>query len=101
MKHSIPCLFSAHRTLALFFLAWICGGFNANGQGAAFTYQGQLTRDGSPADGQYDFTFSLFGASSGGTPMLTPVTTNTVVTNGLFTVTLDFGAGVFGGGGGE
>ena len=29
-------------------------------QGTAFTYQGQLQNNGSPASGAYDFTFALF-----------------------------------------
>jgi hypothetical protein len=33
-------------------------------QGTAFTYQGQLQNNGSPANGNYDFTFALFNNSS-------------------------------------
>jgi formylglycine-generating enzyme required for sulfatase activity len=65
-------------------------------QGTAFTYQGQLQDNGSPAEGSYSLTFSLFSASSGGTAIAGPVTTNGVlVTNGLFTVTIDFGSSPF------
>src|SRR5437762_13264305 len=62
-------------------------------QGTAFTYQGQL-RDGlAPANGSYDLTFSLFGVSSGAGQVGSSLTNSaTGVTNGLFTVTLDFGA---------
>jgi hypothetical protein len=59
---------------------------------SGFTYQGQLKQSGSPTNGQYDFTFKLFDALAGGIqagPTLT--VTNQTVTNGLFTVTLDFG----------
>ncbi|MCL6649704.1 MAG: hypothetical protein K6U89_15390, partial [Chloroflexi bacterium] len=42
-------------------LAWASGPL-----GTAFTYQGQLTRGGSPVTGQCDFTFQLFDAASGG-----------------------------------
>ena len=36
-------------------------------QGTAFTYQGQLNDNGSPADGTYDLRFAIFDAASGGT----------------------------------
>lgn len=64
-------------------------------QGTAFTYQGRLDNDGLPATGNYDLRFSVWTAATG--PAQTGVTlTNTVgVSNGLFTTTLDFGAGVF------
>ena len=65
-------------------------------QGTAFTYQGRLNAGASPANGNYDLTFSLFSTSSGGSAAAGPLTNNaTGVTNGLFTVTLDFGPGVF------
>jgi hypothetical protein len=67
-------------------------------QGTAFTYQGSLHNNGAPANGLYDITFSIFGASSGGSAIAGPVTNAaTGVTNGLFTVTLDFGSTPFGG----
>jgi hypothetical protein len=66
-------------------------------QGTAFTYQGQLQNNGSPASGTYNVSFSLFnntnmyyGPSAG------PVTNSSViVSNGLFTTLVDFGPGVF------
>jgi hypothetical protein len=71
---------------------------SAFSQGTAFTYQGSLTDSGSPANGNYDIEFYLRDAASGGSPV---GTTNTLapvaVSNGLFTVTLDFGAGIFDG----
>jgi formylglycine-generating enzyme required for sulfatase activity len=65
-------------------------------QGTAFTYQGQLQNNGSPASGIYNLTFSLFNTNATGVAIAVPVTNNTVaVTNGLFTVLIDFGPGVF------
>jgi len=65
-------------------------------QGTAFTYQGRLNNSTNPATGTYDLTFSLYGTSSGGSSLAGPVTNTAVgVTNGLFTVMVDFGAGVF------
>ncbi len=60
--------------------------------GTGFTYQGKLTDGGAPANGIYDFEFTLNDALSGGNPVGSPVTQKEVtVTNGLFTVQLDFG----------
>ncbi len=65
-------------------------------QGTAFTYQGRLNDTGQPANGSYDLTFGLFNTSSGGGQVGNTLTnTTTTVSNGLFTVTLDFGTGVF------
>jgi hypothetical protein len=65
-------------------------------QGTAFTYQGRLNNNGSPASGIYNLTFSLFNTNSSGAAIAGPVTNNAVVvTNGLFTVLIDFGPGVF------
>src|SRR5882724_2403193 len=62
-------------------------------QGTAFTYQGRLNDGANPANGNYDLTFTLFGASSGGSAVSGPVTNSaTPVSNGLFTVTIDLGA---------
>ena len=68
----------------------------AGAQGTAFTYQGRLNDGGGPANGNYDLTFTLFGVSSGGSAIVGPRTNSLVgVTNGGFTVMLDFGAGAF------
>jgi len=83
-------------------VASFCGMFaqidSALAQGTAFTYQGLLQSSGSPANGSYDFTFALYNASSGGTQTgTTQMSAAVPVTNGLFTVIEDFGAGVFDG----
>jgi hypothetical protein len=62
--------------------------------GTAFTYQGQLRQGGNPVNGACDFQFSLWNAGSGGVQVGTTQTkTNVMVSNGLFTVQVDFGAG--------
>jgi len=59
----------------------------------AFTYQGLLQDGGSPANGAYDLQFKLFDAASGGVQVGSTLTQNDVaVSNGLFTVQLDFGS---------
>jgi len=60
--------------------------------GTNFTYQGRLIDSSKPANGIYDFTFTLYddlssGAQVGSTLTRSPVT----VTDGQFTVQLDFG----------
>jgi hypothetical protein len=64
--------------------------------GTAFTYQGQLKKDGNPVNGNCDFVFSLWNAESGGTQIGSNLDrTNVPVINGLFTIQLDFGTGAF------
>src|ERR1022692_1190586 len=62
-------------------------------QGTTFTYQGRLNDGSSPANGLYDFTFSLY--DSGGILGIPHLGSGVPVSNGLFTVTLDFGPGSF------
>ncbi len=64
--------------------------------GTAFTYQGHLKKDGTPVNGNCDFLFSLWDAETGGNQIGSNVEkTNVPVSNGLFTVQLDFGSGAF------
>jgi hypothetical protein len=68
----------------------------AQAQGTAFTYQGRLNNGSALANGSYDVTFTLFNANASGVVIAGPMTNSaTVVSNGLFTTTVDFGAGVF------
>ena len=59
-----------------------------------FTYQGKLTVSGAPASGTFDLRFTLEDVNgfSLGKPVELPGTT---VTNGIFTVSLDFGTEFF------
>jgi hypothetical protein len=69
--------------------------------GTAFTYQGRLTDTGTPATGSYDLQFALYDASAGGAQVGPTLLRSAVpVTNGLFTVALDFGSAPFAGNGG-
>ena len=60
--------------------------------GTAFTYQGRLVEDGQPAGGWYALRFTLWDAGTNGHRLGQPQLQDRVaVSNGLFTVTLDFG----------
>jgi len=60
-------------------------------QTAAFTFQGRLTDSSLTANGIYEMQFSLYDTLSGGTQVGTTITNSSVtVTNGVFTVQLDF-----------
>ena len=63
--------------------------------GTAFTYQGKLADGGQPANGLYDFQFALHDAVTGGNFLANTDLDEVAVTNGLFTVQLDFGAAAF------
>jgi hypothetical protein len=68
----------------------------AFGQGTAFNYQGRLSDNGAPANGTYDLQFTIYDSLTGGSVVGGPIFIRpTEVSNGLFTVTLDFGAGAF------
>jgi hypothetical protein len=65
----------------------------ADAQTTSFTYQGKLTDSNLAANGSYDMQFALFDAAAGGSQIGATVTNATVqVTNGVFTVMLDYGA---------
>ena len=68
------------------------------GQTSSFTYQGRLTDAGTAATGNYDFQFGLWDSASGGAQIGSTLTLNSVaVSNGVFNVSLDFGASSFNG----
>ncbi len=62
--------------------------------GTGFTYQGHLQQDGLPYTGPADLSFRLYDDPAAGTLLAPPVDVYAVdVVGGVFTVTLDFGAG--------
>lgn len=70
--------------------------------GNAFTYQGQLEQNGSLATGTCDFRFLLFDSIGDGAPPTggnqigtTLAADGVQVSDGLFTLRLDFGAAAF------
>lgn len=61
-------------------------------QTTEFSFQGLLTDNSASANGNFDFEFRLFEAATGGTSLGSVQRPNVVVTNGVFSVVLDFGA---------
>lgn len=79
------CLFTVHCLL-----------LTVSAQTSSFTYQGKLTDAGVAANGTYDITFKLYDAFANGTQVGTDIVRdNVVVSEGAFTVDLDFGTAAF------
>lgn len=61
-----------------------------------FTYQGELRQSGTPPNGPHAMAFSLWTALTSGVQVGSTINVAAVpVSNGMFTVQLDFGAGAF------
>src|SRR5229473_952533 len=91
-----PKLYKNSLAIAATVLVFLLAATSAFAQSSGFTYQGRLTDGGTPANGNYDLQFALFDSLSGGTQVGSTQTLNTVaVSNGVFTVSLDFGANSF------
>ncbi len=66
------------------------------GYPGSFSYQGELKKEGVPINGIYDFQFKLFNAASGGEQIGDTQLEGAVpVSQGIFTVLLDFGSAAF------
>ena len=90
MKNILPAL------LASVLCSLVVPTPTARAQGTAFIYEGRLIDAAGPARGIYDLRFAIYDLLAGGSQQGGLVTaTGTAVSNGLFTVTLDPGAGVF------
>jgi hypothetical protein len=66
---------------------------------STFTYQGQLKNGGSAVTGSCSMAFRLYDDPSTGNLIGGPITPTVPVTNGLFTVGLNFGSNAFDGNG--
>lgn len=65
---------------------------------SSFTYQGRLTDGGQPAEGSYDLRFLLYDSEVGGSQVGPTITkADVLVSEGLFTVVLDFGSSAYSG----
>src|SRR6266704_5741651 len=86
---------SAYCLLVAFGCAWLLA-TSASAQTTAFTYQGRLTDGGTPANGNYDLQFALWDSLGGGSQIgSTQALPAVQVSDGVFNVTLDFGANAF------
>ena len=68
---------------------------NAADVGTTISYQGRLDDAGAPANGSYDFKFSLYDDLAAGTQVGSTLSQTLTVTDGIFDTTLDFGGGAF------
>jgi hypothetical protein len=69
---------------------------SAFAQGTAFTYQGRLNDGASPANGSYDFVFTIYDLPTGNGGFAVQTNSGMAVSNGLFTAILDLGQpGIF------
>src|SRR5262245_24589664 len=88
---------TATKTVLAIALCGLAATASAQGVGTAFTYQGRLSDGGAPANGSYGLQLSLWDAEILGSQIGPVVQLVATVTGGLFTVTVDFGAGAFSG----
>jgi hypothetical protein len=73
-------------------VAILAGTNHIAAQGTAFMYQGRLNDGTNPVHGSYDLRFALYGAATNGNQAGNVLTNSaTGITNGLFSVALDFG----------
>lgn len=81
----------------VFLLVGIIIPASVSAQSTSFSYQGVFNQNGTPANGSFQMSFSLWTAQSpGGTQVSSTIGPMAVtVTNGSFTVTLDFGSAGF------
>lgn len=83
-------------SLVLGLATLLAGATHLTAQGTAFTYQGRVDSGGAPVNGFYDLQFAVYDSVGGGALVGGPLTNAaSAVSNGLFAVSLDFGAGVF------
>jgi hypothetical protein len=87
-----PNQFGGLRFIGMFAALLIAAVF-ARGESTTFVYQGRLSQSGAPYNGTAEFAPTLWDSVSGGTQLQTnnPVSMVVGVTNGLFTLPLDFG----------
>jgi len=65
--------------------------------GSSFSYQGRLIKNGQPVSSTCDLSLSLWDSVSGGSILNNNTFNSVPISNGLFTVQLDYGATTFAG----
>lgn len=83
---------SARHTLIILFLlsSLVVSRAFAEPVGTAFTYQGRLDQNATPASGAFDFEFALFNVAAGGPTIAIASPQDVAVVDGRFTVELDY-----------
>jgi len=102
-----PQILAGVLTLALL-LAVVAGSVHAQGpgprgevstqatlMGTAFIYQGKLEAGDEPVNDECDVAFRLYDYPNGGSQVGSAITRTVPISDGLFTVDLDFGGGIF------
>jgi hypothetical protein len=94
LRLTVRCTVCVNHKLALLLIFLLANRVPAILQAqTAFVYQGHLEESGQPANGNYDLQFGLTDAPVEGNHVTNLVTNLAVpVSNGMFKVTLDFGA---------
>ena len=83
------------KTLSLLLITFA---FSVHAQTTSFVYQGRLSENGVASNSTNDFRFRLYSDNVGNSQVSSNVFADDIVlTNGLFTVSLDFGAAAFDG----
>lgn len=98
MIHSVHAAQSAAPSCVMACAIALLAATSSLAQGTAFVYQGRLADRSRSVNGSFDVSFSLFPTATGGTrigPILSFPATS--ITNGLFTLSIDFGQGAFDG----
>jgi hypothetical protein len=92
---SLPRFLSVGLSLIVFSLTSLVA-VQAAPLGTAFTHKGEYKPGGTAVTGIYDFQIVLFNVSTAGTPIISPVIhENVQVTQGNFTVEINYGAPPF------
>lgn len=95
MSHSIRTLARALPALAALGVLAATHAAAADQVGSSFTFQGRLDTLGAPANGEFDLRFQLAWDTQGDASLGTIYRDDIEVTDGLFTVELDFGSLLF------
>ena len=92
---SLKINFIKYRLFAAAFALFCALATTVSAQNTAFTFQGKLNENGAAANGQFDLEFKLYDQPAGGVFLGTAAREDVSVTEGIFTVMLDYGADVF------
>lgn len=94
-RRVLPGFFAAF--VVLIFITTMVAAQDTKGTslGTGFTYQGHLKNNNAPYSGLCDFQFGLYDALTAGTRLGLVGFKNVPVTEGYFTVVLDYGIGMF------